>query len=145
MIQANLLAKYIIAFCNKNGLLISNLKLQKILYFVQLYSIKNSSNKIGVLPPDSFEAWQFGPVIPEVYFKYSLNGGNPIFEDELPFPQSDFDNLIKKLASLNAWDLVVKTHKNGGAWENTYKNFGLGRKINEKLLVQEAESLDDMQ
>ena len=51
---------------------ISNLQLQKILYYLQVYFIQHE----GIpLFEDEIEAWQFGPVIPEVYYEYCGFGG----------------------------------------------------------------------
>ena len=36
MYDINLITRYIIAYCNGNGYFISNLKLQKLLYFIQI-------------------------------------------------------------------------------------------------------------
>lgn len=60
-------SQYVIKYSNERDYGISNLKLQKILYFIQAYFLieKNEpcfDNKI--------EAWGFGPVIPDAYDKY---------------------------------------------------------------------------
>ncbi len=57
---------------------ITNLKLQKILYFAQAYYIA----KLGrALFSDDIEAWEYGPVVSRVYKKYRSNGSNPIIDD----------------------------------------------------------------
>ena len=60
-------ADYVIKYCNNHNMPISNLKLQKILYFVQAAFLS-----IQGFPcfPDDFVAWNYGPVIPAVYYKY---------------------------------------------------------------------------
>lgn len=68
-------ARYIINYGNDNNCNISNLRLQKILYFVQatFYMDKNEP-----CFNEEIEAWDFGPVIPEVYHEYKRYGRNEI-------------------------------------------------------------------
>ena len=56
-------SRYIINYCNENYYLISNLKLQKILYFVQAFFLEAKNEECF---REEIEAWDFGPVIPEV-------------------------------------------------------------------------------
>lgn len=57
---------------------VTNLKLQKILYFAQAYFL----SKIGrPLFSDSIEAWGYGPVVPTIYHAYKRKGSSPIFAD----------------------------------------------------------------
>ncbi len=60
-------ARYIIWYCKRRRYSISNLKLQKILYFVQA----NFLVSIGTpCFEEEIEAWDFGPVVPEVYHEF---------------------------------------------------------------------------
>lgn len=64
---------------NKEREGITNLKLQKVLYFAQAYFLA----KLGrPLFADHVEAWEYGPVVPSVYRKYRENGSNPIISEE---------------------------------------------------------------
>ena len=69
------LAIGIISYCNNNNIRISNLKLQKILYYIQGYAIKETHEP-------AFDAeihnWQYGPVVEEVYFEYNQFRGEDI-------------------------------------------------------------------
>ena len=58
------IARYIIWYCKNHGYTISNLKLQKILYFVQAEFLVSAGAPCFY---QDIEAWDFGPVIPEVY------------------------------------------------------------------------------
>lgn len=70
------IARFVINYCNDKGYSISNLRLQKLLYFIQAYylGVKNKAALFG----EDFEAWDFGPVIPCVYHEYKSFGGNDI-------------------------------------------------------------------
>lgn len=67
------IGRYIINYSNSKGYGISNLKLQKLLYFVQAYFLINSNGDEACFF-DRIEAWDFGPVVPNVYREFSENG-----------------------------------------------------------------------
>ena len=61
-------AKYAINRCNEKGKPISNLYLQKILYFIQS-EYKQKTNEW--LISDDFLAWPYGSVLKDVYDEYN--------------------------------------------------------------------------
>ena len=123
MYDAIYLSKYIIAKCACEKKPISNLQLQKILYYIQREYLH--SNNIAF--PDEIEAWQFGPVVPNVYYHYCGFGAMPI-----TFPQSDIhilpsdkniiDPIVESKRELDPWIMVEDTHKPGGAWNQIFNN-----------------------
>lgn len=123
--HANDIANYIISKCENDGAPISNLQLQKILYYVQREYVKITGNRLFL---DKIEAWQFGPVIPDVYYTYAVFGGTPIRSSDGNCNSIDtsateiIDPIIEKKRELNPWALVEDTHKPGGAWDLTYQN-----------------------
>ena len=76
MYKALDVARYIINYANDNNIIISNLKLQKILYFVQLEFLLRNKNQPCF--SDAIEAWDFGPVVPCVYHEFKIYGAFPI-------------------------------------------------------------------
>ena len=75
MYQVIDVAKYIILYCKRNGYAISNLKLQKLLYFVQAQFLV----QLNIRAFDSrIEAWDFGPVVPEAYQYFKIWGNSEI-------------------------------------------------------------------
>ena len=68
-IQARLVAKYVLEQCKKKKKPISNLQLQKMLYYIQIELMKQNEDIII----DEFEAWRFGPVINNVYYSTSMS------------------------------------------------------------------------
>lgn len=119
------LAKYIILDSAKIGYPVSNLQLQKVLYFTNMFYIsKNDTNLID----EPFEAWQFGPVIREIYDEYSINGSNRIYleEDDLFYNEihskldDETKDIITTLCRANVWKLVDYSHYKGGAWDKTF-------------------------
>ncbi|WP_056961902.1 Panacea domain-containing protein [Fructilactobacillus florum] len=55
---------------------VSNLKLQKIMYFLNVIHLLEYKNPL--IDDDNFEKWDYGPVIHEVYSEYSSNGSQEI-------------------------------------------------------------------
>lgn len=54
---------------------ISNLKLQKLLYYAQGIHLATTGEPLF---EENIYAWKHGPVVPEVYEEYKENKGNPI-------------------------------------------------------------------
>lgn len=122
------ISKYIVTKCIDDGCPISNLQLQKILYYIQ----KKYLNRGTCAFREEIEAWQFGPVVPESYYRFSGFGAMPITlrydSDNIDMnDRAIIDPIIEEKRKLNPWDLVEDTHKYNGAWSKTYKN-GLGNK-----------------
>lgn len=70
-------ARYIINYSNKEEYGVSNLKLQKLLYFIQAEYLAGTDEKRPCFA-DEIEAWDFGPVVPSVYKEYRQYGGSNI-------------------------------------------------------------------
>ncbi len=120
------LSKYIVSKCVADGHPISNLQLQKILYSIQ----KDFFQRDEVAFSDNIEAWQFGPVVPNVYYHYCGFGAMPIsiIKDTFSIASSDaifVDKIVEEKRKLNPWDMVAETHKDDGAWAKVYRD-GLG-------------------
>ena len=83
MIPATEVARYFLSLTDEDaGELISNLKLQKLLYYAQGFHLAIFG---GPLFPESIEAWQHGPVVPEVY-RYFHGQGSAHIEPEVEQP-----------------------------------------------------------
>ena len=66
------IARYVIERCSRQNKTISNLKLQKILYFIQAEFLIAKHQPCFA---EKIQAWDFGPVVPEVYYTYRMYGG----------------------------------------------------------------------
>lgn len=133
------LSKYIVSKCIKDNHPISNLQLQKILYYIQKNFLKNES--IAFL--DEIEAWQFGPVVPNVYYHFCGFGAMPIFNsrDDYLINTEDapaIDNIIEEKRVLDPWVLVSETHKPGGAWDQIYSGGQGNHKVIPAELIKAA-------
>lgn len=102
--KADNVAKYIIylasqAFVgdNKEREGITNLKLQKVLYFAQAYYLARFSKPLF---SDPIEAWEYGPVVPAIYQKYKSYKSNSIIcEDDRSALSDEDKETMKKI-----WD-----------------------------------------
>lgn len=140
------IAKYVVDKCYKDNKPVSNLQLQKMLYFLQLTFIKGYDSPLF---DDTFEAWQYGPVIRDVYVKFSEFGGSPIkmiFPDAVRFEndeQEDFINtIIEKLRGLSPWNLVRVSHAKGSPWDEVYNRRGQDKGIIPNDLIVAAAKAD---
>lgn len=75
----DVISRYVISYCNKNEKEITNLVLQKILYYVQGYFFKKFDSPAF---NSSINKWPYGPVVPDAYYDYYINGAKPIYIDE---------------------------------------------------------------
>lgn len=116
------------------GDLMSNLKLQKMLYYQQGFHLA----KFGVpLFDEDIEAWMYGPVVPSVYNFYNSYGSNgiaPADNDVIeldPVEEKLFDEVFQAYGQFSAIGLMNMTHKEK-PWMNTPT--GVGNVISKGLL-----------
>lgn len=133
-------AKYVLIKCQEKENPISNLHLQKLLYYIQKGYMKQNGGDI--LFEEDFVAWKFGPVIEDVYYEYCAHGANKIVLREKYKPQFKkevskcIDPIIETKMYLNPWEMVKETHKKGGAWETAFKK-GIGSIIPKEQIMSE--------
>lgn len=135
--SANTIAKEVISYSNEKDFSISNLKLQKVLYFIQAIFLNEYHRACF---SDDIEAWAFGPVVPSVYRQYKIFGANSIpttvfnknnfasifaltsYETNEIISKDDINiihNIVNELSSYTASELVEITHSQS-PWINAY-------------------------
>ena len=145
-------ARYLVKLAIEQRVPLSNLQLQKILFFLQREWMRNTGSPLF---EDDFEAWQYGPVIRAVYNVFSVFGGEKIADlDEIDYfaelygtDSGDESRLtadqIDSIASIatiyfyiKPWDLVEMSHKEDGAWALVYGDgSGYGRCIPKQTII----------
>lgn len=96
------------------GKTITNLQIQKYLYYIQGAYIKEQGQ---LLFSEPFSAWPYGPVIHEVWSEYSDNSRFPIEHIETGEVIKDIKikeficKNMQELLKTNIWELVDKTHE----------------------------------
>ena len=120
MINACELSKYVILKAAISGKSITHLKLQKILYYLQGEHFKAFGRPLF---PERIEAWQYGPVVPNVYYQYVPYGAlnlsclfsptDKVNLQEVLSPEEIqcIDRVIDSKLNCTASSLVSATHK----------------------------------
>jgi len=121
---------------------ISNLALQKLLY---LSHMVHSGRGRGRLASNPFQAWDYGPVEPELYHKLKAYGASAIPSGILPAdpynegtPEfSSIREVVDALKGSSPRRLVSITHAKKGAWARNYQPGVLGVEIPESHIIEE--------
>lgn len=121
-------ANYTVSYCTKQNSPISNLKLQKLLYFMWVDYYKKSGQSLFL---DDICAWKLGPVVPSVYYEFCSYAGMPIsLTLENSIDGSDIlvlNEIIDQYLPKAASTLVDRTHKKGTPWDVIYQD-GFGNR-----------------
>ena len=128
--------------CEHGSWKITNLGLQKILYIAQM--IFMGENNGPRLIDTDFEAWDYGPVSPEVYRRVRAFGSEPIQDIFVGTPrindglrESTLHNVATYLSGKKPAELVSITHWKDGAWAKNYKPGVRG------LIIPDGDILDE--
>ncbi len=112
-ITSDTIADFVIHFYHDHGDCVTNLKLQKLVYYIQAWYLAINNKPLF---QDDFEAWVHGPVIPALYKRLKKYGFNDITENpKKPSLQESIVNHIKEVLSVysgySAFQLEQMTHK----------------------------------
>lgn len=104
---------------------ISNLKLQKLLYYAQGCVLAITGDPLF---NDEIQAWEHGPVVPDIYHQYKEFGRNDIefdndFDRSAISPQINdiLEEVYNEFGQYSAWKLRNMTHDET-PWQETLKN-----------------------
>ena len=133
MLTAGLVAKYFVSLPQADkGNDLTNLKLQKLLYYAQGHWLNLYDSPLF---PEPIEAWLYGPVIRAVYDSYKdesedrpirvhpiLQGQEKLLPSlELAVHESVFlDDIYRYYGQYSAWKLVDMTHQDL-PWKSTFQ------------------------
>ncbi len=114
------IANKILKYGADNEELITNLKLQKLLYYMQGFHLAYFGTPLF---DSDIEAWQYGPVVPAVYYKYSEKGANGIQPEGDTINLEDqeeklFNQVLKVYGDYSAIGLMNMTHAET-PWKST--------------------------
>ena len=131
-------ANFILDFCDAHGKPVTNLSLQKLVFFCHAWTLVALGKP---LIKQKFEAWQFGPVLQYLYRDFKKFDDQPINvrakrinpdRGELEIVHYDFDAATELLlravpdfyCRLSASALVGLTHVKDGPWEKVWNDTG---------------------
>lgn len=124
-------AKFFIDLAQKQeqqqtGDLMTNLRLQKLLYFAQGWHLARYGKPLFDAP---ITAWKYGPVVREVYDEYCVNRGNGISSDaRLAADALSTEELellldvVREYDKYSTGELVNISHVDNGPWANAKQN-----------------------
>ena len=117
------------AAADGGGELLTNLKLQKLLYYEQGFHLAYFGSPLF---DEKIEAWQYGPVVPDVYNHFKHYGKNVIEPEECGVQITGkeecalFDEVYSVYGKYSAFGLMNMTHSET-PWAST--NVGVGSEI----------------
>ena len=130
---------------------ISHLHLQRVMYFLESYHIFKHNKKLF---DEYFEAWMLGPILKDIYDKYSISGSNPIFVMEeamenfnikalTELEEKTNKKIIINLIQTSLFTLLNYSNAKDSAWAKTYDENNKFKRpiIPFELLQQEAKIL----
>jgi uncharacterized phage-associated protein len=102
---------------------VTNLKLQKLLYFAQAYYLAKLNRPLF---SNRIEAWKYGPVVPDVYREYKNYNSKPIIElkETSGISQEDkkmLQNIWETFGGYSAGRLVDISHAHS-PWKEAYES-----------------------
>lgn len=135
------IARFIITICTQSDKPVSNLKLQKMLYFIWVDYFKQTGRWLF---HDDICAWQLGPVVPKAYYEYCSYAGRPI-SAVYAYAVNEEDrnilkNIIERYINIPANVLVNRTHNPGTAWDVIYSGGAGNREVIPFRLIIEREA-----
>lgn len=114
-------ANHILNYGHKHGIEITNLKLQKLVYFAQGFALAKLSHPLFT---EEIQAWTYGPVIPALYEKAKEYGNTPI-RGSIAAPDSItpgseeaevIDEMMEMIGTAPATRLVSLSHEPNTPW-----------------------------
>ena len=130
--SASLIAYAFVKKGIEEGRPLTQMKLQKMVYFAQGVHLALYKEP---LVQDTFQAWKYGPVIPDIYNIYKYYGSSPINDTEWVSLAKYEDASLSKLTEdakesvdytwsllkdTNAIKLSNWTHESGSPWKTSY-------------------------
>jgi uncharacterized phage-associated protein len=136
------IANWFLAEARDEGEFMTQMKLQKLVYIAHGWNLGLGG---GPLIRENVQAWQYGPVIRELYAEYLHYGAMPITEEpERPSLDQRDTELLRwvwgQYKGYTAGQLSSITHKPGTPWTRTYVE-GVKENISEEIIRAHYETL----
>ncbi len=131
---------------------LTNMKLNKLIYFAQGQYLKETGKPLF---NDNIEAWDYGPVVESVYQKYKRFNNKPIsiynkrMANTISMEVSDFlIGISRKYGKFTASSLVSKTHMINSPWDQVYqgkeRHVLIPVNIIKEYFINHEEGIDDV-
>lgn len=125
-------AYYLIKKFNDNNMNVSNLQIQKLMYFFEAYYM-NVYEDVDKLYECNFNAWAFGPVAIPLYKEFRKFGNGDIVLTEQNKKDGNcisdekkklLDDIYEAFKGISANNLVRYTHMKDSPWDIVWKRNG---------------------
>ncbi|HJS87765.1 MAG TPA: type II toxin-antitoxin system antitoxin SocA domain-containing protein [Acetobacteraceae bacterium] len=161
MLDPRIIANFVLDRADDRGREITNLDLQKIVYFLHGHYLRRYHRP---LVQGEFEAWPYGPVHRVIYDAFKGYNDTPIdgrataFDPvrrqrrELPaLIDQDIigliDDVLDRYLDMSTYSLVQLTHDDGTPWSRTVRQaesrLNVGMKISDTLIEEYFEGVSD--
>ena len=134
MYDARSIANWVLDQADQSGIAVSNLSINKIVYFLHAHYLAQFDRP---LIGEKIEAWEYGPVIREIYSEFkSLGRANinfraqrrskttlqrePVYEKLDPNDEAFLRTVLSTYLKLSAGRLVAVSHERNGPWDTVY-------------------------
>ena len=150
MYSAATVANVFLDLANEDAKPLTHMKIQKLVYISHGWNLALSGDALSY---DSIRAWQYGPVIPNLYAELKRFGGRPVTEKVPLLPtQAEIDPagpemrivrmVWRSYGKLAAPTLSAITHKPDTPWSVTWSENPYGT-INDEVIKQHYLKLKD--
>ena len=146
-LTAKAVANQFLDWAEQEGLPISNMKLQKMVYFAHADFLQSTDKP---LVREVFEAWDHGPVIPQLYQSFKKNGSGPILDRAMTFDPITATSAVAKAELSDGLRIYLKrsydfykkigtyslrglSHSEGGPWWHALNAFEGGRNPDRRI------------
>jgi len=148
MYEARKISNLLLARYSKPKFDFTNLRLNKLLYFIHGWSLTNRAN--GLIR-NHFEAWQLGPVIRAVYDTFKIYGDGRIaaLADHLDYASGEYKTIsyedisekdvaiicrvFERYDQYTTNELVRLSHETGGPWDAVFKSWSSDKRISPRI------------
>lgn len=144
------IANFVLDQCEGKGRELSNLSLQKVVYFCHVWSLIVLERP---LIKHSFEAWEFGPVLPYLYREFRafdrgsirtrakrldpLDGTSRIVEYVFGSDTCDLlSKVVEFYSQVRPSDLIRLSHADGGPWCRVWNHKGV---VNPGMRIEDTQ------
>lgn len=135
LVTPNQVSDFLLVECREIGELLTNLKLQKLLYYSQAWYLVQHNSEIFA---EDFQAWVHGPVLPSQYHRFSSFAWRQIDSavrkpDALHIKlRNHLKNIIHEFGALSAIQLELMTHQEA-PWRYARKGLSATAKSTNKI------------
>jgi uncharacterized phage-associated protein len=119
---------------------LSHMRLQKLLYYVQAWSLANRGRPMF---PERIEAWAHGPVVRDLFKTFTTYGDRPILPEDVVCQEIDLDEddrafiagVWESFKDYSSTSLRRMTHEES-PWIEARKGFGPGDSCSNEITVE---------